>query len=143
MPVNTSSDQPEKPKAGRSFAIHVSINGLMRLMIEFIFLLLGALLVWLGLAGPAHGRTVDRHSISWLVLSVALILWGLRGLYQPGQWWLRWENWTRGLSLALLGVLMLVISRVPFLWVGPMLAAGGGLLVLRGMIASHLIFRPR
>ncbi len=116
---------------------------LQRLMIQFIFVLLGALLVWLGLAGPAHGRTIDRHSISWLVLSVALILWGLRGLYQPGQWWLRWENWTRGLSLALLGVLMLVISRVPFLWVGPMLAAGGGLLVLRGMIASYLIFRPR
>ncbi len=116
---------------------------LQRLMIEFIFVLLGALLVWLGLAGPAHGRTVHRHGISWMVLSVALILWGLRGLYQPGPWWLRWENWTRGLSLALLGVLMLVISRVPFLWVGPMLAAGGGLLVLRGMVASYLIFRPR
>jgi hypothetical protein len=115
---------------------------LLRLMIEFIFVLLGALLVWLGLAGPAHGRTVDRHSISWLILSSALILWGLRGLYKPGQWWLRWQNWTRGLSLALLGVLMLVISRVPFLWVGPMLAAGGGLLVLRGLIATVLILRP-
>src|SRR6266853_631028 len=116
---------------------------LQRLMIEFIFVLLGALLVWLGLAGPARGRTVDRHSMAWLVLSVALILWGLRALYKSGQWWLRWENWTRGLSLSLLGVLMLVISRVPFLWVGPMLAAGGGLLVLRGMMASYLILRPR
>jgi hypothetical protein len=38
---------------------------------------------------------------------------------------------------------MLVISRVPFLWVNPMLAAGGGLLVLRGMIATFLVFRPR
>jgi hypothetical protein len=38
---------------------------------------------------------------------------------------------------------MLVITRVPFLWVGPMLAAGGGLLVLRGMIAAFLILRPR
>jgi len=37
---------------------------------------------------------------------------------------------------------MLVISRVPFAWVGPMLAAGGGLLVLRGMIGAFLIFRP-
>src|SRR5882762_2310479 len=68
---------------------------------------------------------------------------GLRALYKPGQWWLRWQNWTRGLSLSLLGVLMLVISRVPFVWVGPMLAAGGGLLVLRGMIGAFLIFRPR
>jgi hypothetical protein len=116
---------------------------LLRLMIEFIFVLLGGLLIGLGLAGLAHGRTVDRHGAPWLVLSVALILWGLRGLYAPGQWWRRWQNWTRGLSLALLGLLMLVISRVPFLWVGPMLAAGGGLLVLRGIIASYLIFRPR
>jgi len=116
---------------------------LSRLMIEFIFVLLGALLVWLGLAGPAHGRTVDRHSAAWLILSAALIVWGLRALYGPGQWWLRWQNWTRGLSLALLGVLMLVITRVPFPWVGPMLAAGGGLLVLRGMIAAFLILRPR
>ena len=116
---------------------------LFRLMIEFIFVLLGGLLICLGLAGPAHGRIVDRHGGAWLILSVALILWGLRALYKPGQWWLRWENWTRGLSLALLGVLMLVISRVPFLWVGPMLAAGGALLVLRGVLASFLIFRPR
>ncbi len=116
---------------------------LLRLMIELIFVLLGSLLIWLGLVGPAHGRIVDRHGIPWLILSVLLVVWGLRALYNPGQWWLRWQNWTRGLSLALLGVLMLVISRVPFLWVGPMLAAGGGLLVLRGVIAAFLIFRTR
>jgi hypothetical protein len=116
---------------------------LLRFLIELIFVLLGALLMWLGLAGPVYGRTVDRHSIGWLILSVALILWGLRALYKPGQWWLRWQNWTRGLSLALLGVLMLVITRVPFLWVGPMLAACGALLVLRGLVASLLIFRLR
>jgi hypothetical protein len=113
---------------------------LLRLMIELIFVLLGFLVIWLSLARHIY---VDRHSASWLILGAALILWGLRALYKPGQWWLRWQNWTRGLSLALLGVLMLVISRVPFLWVGPMLAAGGSLLVLRGMIVSFLIFRPR
>jgi hypothetical protein len=113
---------------------------LFRLMIELIFVLLGFLVVWLGLVRRIY---VDRHGAAWLILSVALIVWGLRALYSPGQWWLRWENWTRGLSLALLGVLMLMISRVPFLWVGPMLAAGGGLLILRGMIAASLILRPR
>ncbi len=113
---------------------------LLQFMIELIFVLLGFLVIWLALAGRIY---VDRHGTAWLILGAALIVWGLRALYKPRQWWLRWENWTRGLSLALLGVLMLLISRVPFLWVGPMLAAGGGLLVLRGMMASYLIFRPR
>jgi len=113
---------------------------LLRLMIELIFILLGLLVIGLGLVRRIY---VDRHGAAWLILSVALIVWGLRALYSPGQWWPRSENWTRGLSFALLGVLMLVISRVPFLWVGPMLAAGGGLLVLRGMMASYLILRPR
>jgi hypothetical protein len=112
----------------------------LRLMIEFIFVMLGALVVWLGLA---RRISVDRHSVSWMILGVALIVWGLRALYKPGQWWLRWENWTRGLSFALLGIVMLIISRVPFLWVGPMLAAAGGLLALRGVIGSVLILRAR
>ena len=111
---------------------------LLRLMIEFIFILLGGLVFWLGIE---RRISVDRRSISWLVLSVAIILWGLRALYKPGRWWLRWENWTRGLSLILLGILMLVISRVPFSWVGPLLATAGGLLVLRGVIGSVLILR--
>jgi len=113
---------------------------LLRFLIELIFVLLGVLVVRLGLARRIY---VDRHSIAWLILSVALILWGLRALYRPGRWWSRWENWTRGLSLALLGILMLAISRVPFVWVGPMLAAAGVLLALRGMIGSALLFRQR
>ena len=113
---------------------------LLRVFIELIFVLLGLLVIGLGLERRIY---VDRHSTAWLILSVVLIVWGLRALYSPGQWWLRWQNWTRGLSLALLGVLMLVISRVPFLWVAPMLAAGGGFLALRGMIATFLIFRAR
>ena len=113
---------------------------LLRLMIELIFVMLGALIGWLALV---RRISVDRHGLGWLILSVALILWGLRALYKPGQWWLRWENWTRGLSLSLLGILMLAISRVPFLWVAPMLAAAGGLLALRGIIGCALVLRPR
>ncbi len=117
----------------------LTLERLLRLMIELIFVLLGFLVIWLGLTRRIY---VDRHSAAWLILGVALIVLGLRALYSPGQWWLRWQNGTRGLSLVLLGVLMLVISRVPYLWVGPMLAAGGGLLVLRGLIASYLALRP-
>lgn len=115
----------------------------LRVIIELIFVMLGGMLVWLGFRGPLSGRIVDRHSVSWLILGVALILWGVRALYKPGQWWKRWENWTRGLSLVLLGALMLAIIRVPYLWVEPMLMVAGVVLMLRGVVASALIFRPR
>lgn len=112
----------------------------LRLMIEVIFLLLGVLVIWLALTGRV---LVERHKLSWLILSGALILWGLRALYGPNKWWARWENWTRGLSLTLLGVTMLIISRVPFLWIGPLLAAAGVLMAVRGVIGTALVFRPR
>jgi hypothetical protein len=113
---------------------------LLRIIIEIIFVLLGALVVWLGLSGHI---LFDRRKPGWLVLSAAVLLWGLRALYKPVQWWSRTEQWTRGLSLTLLGMVMLAISRVPFLWVGPLLAFAGLLLVVRGLIGSALIFRPR
>jgi len=112
---------------------------MLRATVELIFVLLGTLIAWLALRGRI---LVDRHGRMWLVLSVVLILCGLRALYKPGQWWARWENWTRGLSLVLLGILMLAITRVPFAWVGPMLVAGGAVLVLRGIVAITLLLRP-
>lgn len=112
----------------------------LRLTIELIFLLLGALVVWLALSGRI---SVERHRPAWFLLSGVIILWGLRALYGPNKWWARWENWTRGLSLTLLGVVMLIISRVPFVWIGPLLAAAGVLMVLRGIIGAALVFRPR
>ena len=113
---------------------------LLRITIEIIFVLLGGLVVWLGLTGHI---LFDRRKPGWLLLSVAVILWGLRALFKPVQWWSRAEQWTRGLSLALLGLVMLAISRVSFLWVGRLLAFAGLVLVVRGLIGSALIFRPR
>jgi hypothetical protein len=118
----------------------VTPERLLRLIIEIIFVFLGGLVVWLGVTGHLF---FDRRKTSWMVVSAALLLWGLRAIYKPHKWWVRWENWTRGLSLALLGVVMLAISRVPFAWVGPLLAAGGVLLILRGIIGSALVLRPR
>jgi hypothetical protein len=112
----------------------------LRLIIEIIFVLLGALVVWLGLTGHIF---FDRRKTSWVVVSVVLILWGLRALYKPNKWSTQWENWTRGVSLTVLGVVMVTISRVPFAWVGPLLASGGVLLMLRGIIGSALVFGPR
>jgi hypothetical protein len=112
----------------------------LRLTIELIFLLLGVLVIWLALTGRV---LVERQKVSWLILGGALIAWGLRALYGPNKWWARWENWTRGLSLTLLGVVMLAISRVQFLWVAPLLATAGVLMGLRGIIGAALVFRPR
>jgi len=113
---------------------------LTQLLMEFVFLLLGALVIWLA----ANGRIYfDRHGVAWLVLSVALIAWGLLALARPGQFWDRWQKWNRGGSLVLLGVVMLAISRVPFDWVVKLLAAAGVTLLARGILGSLLILRQR
>jgi hypothetical protein len=111
---------------------------MLRLLIEFIFMLLGGLIIWLGLTGHIF---FDRRRPAWLILSIAALLWGARALYRPGGFWSRSEGWTRGLSLLLLGAVMAAISRVPFNWVGPLLAAAGGLLLLRGLAGSMLVLR--
>jgi hypothetical protein len=110
----------------------------LRLSIEVIFILLGGLVIWLG---ATHHIFFDRRRASWLILGIALILWGARALYRPGKYWSRWENWTRGAFLLLFGVVLLAISRVPFSWVGPLLSFGGVLLLLRGLAGSVLVFR--
>lgn len=113
---------------------------LTQLTVELIFALLGLLMIWLGLSGRIF---FDRHGIAWLLLSAGLILWGLRAMYKPGQWWARWQVWTRGISLVLLGVVMLTIARAPFLWVGKLLAVAGLVLIARGLIGAVLALRPR
>jgi len=111
---------------------------LTELMVELVFLLLGTLVVWLSAIGRLNP---DRRSVSWLVLSGALLVWGLVVLARPGQWWARWQKWNRGLSLLLLGAIMLAATRVPFLWIGKLLALAGLVLILRGIFGSILIFR--
>jgi hypothetical protein len=115
-------------------------QSVLRFTIELIFVFLGVIVVWLGLTGRV---LIERHRPSWFILSAALVLWGLRALYGTKSWWARWENWTRGLSLILLGLVMLAISRVPFLWIGPLLVAAGVVLAVRGIIGGALVWRPR
>ena len=118
----------------------LTTDRLLRVVIELMFVLLGVLVVWLGVTGRIY---VDRGTAPWMILSVALILWGVYAFYRPGRAWLRGERWTRGLSLILLGVLMLAIARAPFLWVGKLFALAGLVLVLRGLVGSVLVLRPR
>lgn len=112
---------------------------LLRMVIELLFVLLGGMVIWLGLSGQIF---FDRRKPSWLILSAALILWGLRALYRPAQSSSQLERWTRGLSLILLGIVMLAMSRVPFQWLGPLVAIGGLVLGTRGLVSLALILRP-
>jgi hypothetical protein len=118
----------------------LTTDRLLRIVIELMFVLLGVLVVWLGVTGRIF---VDRGTAPWIILSVALILWGGYAFYRPGRAWLRGERWTRGLSLILLGIVMLAIARAPFLWVGKLFAVAGLVLVLRGLVGSILVLRPR
>src|SRR5579883_2176231 len=68
--------------------------------IELIFVLLGAIVVWLGLTSHIF---FNRRGLAWIVLSAVIVLWGLRSLYKPGQWWLRRQIMTRGISLCCSG----------------------------------------
>jgi hypothetical protein len=120
--------------------IMLSPAKLTQLVVEMVFLLLGVLVVWLGATGHIN---FDRRSIGWLVISVGVAAWGLLALGKPGEWWARWQKWNRGGSMLVLGLLMLVISRVPPLWVGKLLAVCGVVLALRGVFGSALILKQR
>jgi hypothetical protein len=113
---------------------------ILRTTIELLFVLLGGLVIWLGLSGQLF---FDRRKPSWLILSIAIILWGLRALYKPAPRSSPAERWARGLSLTLLGMVMLAISRAPFRWLGPLVASGGLVLGVRGLVSLALIFRPQ
>ena len=113
---------------------------LIRVVIELIFVLLGVLVTWLGLTNQMR---VDPRTPTWLILSPALILWGVYAFARPARGWLAGERWTRGISLVLLGIVMLAITRVPFLMVGKLFALAGVILTLRGIFGMGLILRPR
>jgi hypothetical protein len=108
-------------------------------IVELVFVLLGALVVFLGITQRIY---FYRHGLAWLVLSVSLIAWGLIALAKPGEW-ARWQKWNRGGSLILLGALMLAMIRVPFLWVPKLLILTGIILMARGIFGSFLIFKQR
>lgn len=108
--------------------------------IELIFVLLGAVVVWLGVTSHIF---FNRRGLAWIILSAVIVLWGLRSLYKPGQWWLRRQILTRGVSLVLLGMVMLCMAWAPFLWAGRLLAAGGVILAVRGIVGAALALSPR
>jgi hypothetical protein len=112
---------------------------MLRLLTEVIFLLAGALLLFVGLTGR---YLFDARRPSWLVLAVILFFWGLRSwrrarlvAVRP----LRLAAQLGGVSLVLVGAIMLSLAWVRFGLVGPLLAAAGGVFILRGLVSAAIL----
>lgn len=109
---------------------------LTQLLMEVVFILLGALVVWLGI----HD-SVPYPSAAYFIVSLALIGWGVMAFVRPVQRWNIWEKWNRGISLILIGLIMLAMTRVPVVWVPRLLIGVGAILVTRGLFACLMIFK--
>lgn len=114
---------------------------LFRMMTEFIFILLGGFLVWLGLS---NRFMFNPRSPAWLGLGAVLIYWGARAWTKTAQAARtpdRMVAHVGGTSLILVGLMMLGLVVIEFRWVGIALAVAGGILVLRGLAAAVLSLR--
>ena len=58
---------------------------LIRVVIELIFVLLGLLVGWLGLTNQIFA---DPRKATWMILAVALIVWGAYAFARPSPGWL-------------------------------------------------------
>ena len=110
----------------------------LRFLIEVIVAMLGGLILWLALL--SH-RVPDRHASSWMMVGVLLMVWGAFTFFRARGLRTYWLDRVGGISLLVVGGLMVVLTRVPFEWVAPMFAAIGGLLVVRGLVGVFLATR--
>lgn len=122
----------------------LSPANLFRMMTEFIFILLGGFLAWLGLSGRLALGNFNPRGPAWLGLGAVLIYWGART-------WAKTARAARtadrtvaqvgGASLILVGLMMFSLLFVEFRRVGMVFAAAGGILALRGILAAVLSLR--
>jgi hypothetical protein len=109
---------------------------LFRLSSEFVFILLGGLLIWIAVTGR---YLFNPRSLAWLLLAGLLAFYGLVTIrWRTGD---RVIAWIRGGSLMLVGLVMLGLSHVTLQWVTPLLLLAGGGLAARGVIVSLLVLQ--
>ena len=118
---------------------------LCRMLTEFIFILLGGFLIWLGLSNrylyPQH---FNPRSPGWLGLGTILIYWGARAWLKTARAARTADRTTAqvgGASLVLVGFLMLSLVVLEYRRVGNVLAAAGVILAARGLLAAGLSLR--
>jgi len=114
-------------------------TSLFRLLNEFIFLLLGALLVLLAISRTIAFPT--RPGV-WIALGVLLIYRGLRAWMRPDLQATRRHAAIRAMSLAVVGLLVIATPLLPVRHEAALLGLAGGVLVLRGILGVFLLARP-
>ncbi len=122
----------------------LSPANLFRMMTEFIFILLGGFLFWVGLSGRLDPGNFNPRSPGWLGLGAVLIYWGARTLAKTARAARtsdRAAAQVGGASLILVGFLMLSLVFVEFRRIGMVFAAAGTILALRGILAAVLSLR--
>ena len=111
---------------------------LVRLLGEFIVLLLGALMILLAITG--HVGLPARPS-ALVLLSILVIYWAVRAWIAREPEAARLETHIRASSLALVGFLLLGIRILPLRYANLLLGLAGGVLVLRGLVGGVLLAR--
>jgi hypothetical protein len=114
---------------------------LFRVVNEFVFMLVGALLVLFALTGR---YLFNPRRPGWIALSVVLILWGLGTWSRARRSGIAVDRLVTkigGGSLALGGLIMLSLAWAPFRWAGWLLLATGGIFVLRGLVSAAIMVR--
>src|SRR5215467_7422361 len=110
----------------------------LRFLIEVIVAMLGGFILWLALL--SH-KIPDRHASSWLMVGVMLMVWGAFTFFRARGLRTYWLDRVGGISLLLVGGLMIVLTRVPFESVTPMFATIGAVLAARGLVGVVLAAR--
>ncbi len=111
---------------------------------EIVLTFAGGLLFYLAVTGAYW---VDRKSPVWIGLAAFLVLRGLRSFWTAsraaGRSFLRWQQGVRGTSLLAVGGLMLAAAGLAASDLQPLMAAAGGILILRGLANAALALRSR
>jgi len=118
-----------------------SPSHLFRVVNEFVFMLVGALLVLFALTGRYF---FNPRRPGWIALSVVLILWGLGTWSRARRSRIAVDRLVTkigGGSLALAGLIMLSLAWAPFRWAGWLLLATGSIFVLRGLVSAAIMAR--
>ncbi len=114
---------------------------LFRVVNEFVFMLVGALLVLFALTGR---YLFNPRRPGWIALSALLIVWGL-GTWRRAPRFAdksdRLVTKIAGGSLSAAGLVMLSLAWAPFEYAGWLLLATGSIFVLRGLVSAAIMAR--